>query len=77
MRVKVIGKKWIYSDSERIHRHSVCGPLQKMSAVQNVAWLVFIGWVISRANDHENYSNYFWEGAAISRIWTTAHSLVF
>ena len=25
----------------------------------------------------EDYSNYFWEGAKISRIWATAHSLVF
>ena len=30
--------------------------------LQNVAWLVFIGWVISYANEWEDYSNYFWEG---------------
>ena len=77
VRDKVLGKNWIYSDSERIHRHSVCGLLQKVSAMQNVAWLVFIGWVISYANEGENYSNYFWEGTEISRIWATAHSLVF
>ena len=76
VRDKVLGKNWIYSDSERIHRHSVCGLLQKVSAMQNVAWLVFIGWVISYANEGENYSNYFWEGTEISRIWATAHSVV-
>ena len=74
VRDKVLVKKWIYSASERIH--SVCGLLQKVSAMQNVAWLVFIGWVVSYANKHENYSNYFWEGAEISRAWATAHSLV-
>ena len=43
----------------------------------NVAWLVFIGWVISYANEWEDYSNYFWEEVEISRIWATTHSLVF
>ena len=52
------------------------GPSQRASAAQNVAGLVFIGWVISHANERENYSNYFWEGTEISRIWATAHSLV-
>ena len=76
VRDKVLGKKWIYSASERIRRHSVCGLLQKVSAMQNVARLVFIGWVVSYASEHENYSNCFWEGAEISRAWATAHSLV-
>ena len=43
----------------------------------NVAWLVFINWVISYANEWEDYSNYFWEGAEVSRIWATANSMVF
>ena len=30
--------------------------------VQDVAWLVFIGWVISYANEWEDYSNYFGKG---------------
>ena len=42
-----------------------------------MGWLVFIGWVISYANEQEDYSSYFGEGAEISRIWATAHSLVF
>ena len=28
----------------------------------------FLGWVISYANEWENYANYFWEGVEISRI---------
>ena len=43
----------------------------------NMAWLVFIGWVISYVNEWEDYSNYFWEEVEISRIWATTHSLVF
>ena len=48
VRDKVIGKKWIYWDSERntLHRQSVGHWREQM--LQNVAWLlVFIGWVIS------------------------------
>ena len=56
-----------------------CGPSQRASAQQsrNVSWLVLIGWVISYANEWEDYSTYFREGAEISRIWATIHSLVF
>ena len=42
----------------------------------NGAWLVFISWVISYVNEWEDYSNCLWEGAEISRIWATTHSLV-
>ena len=45
--------------------------------LQKVAWLVLIGWVISYANEWEDYSNYFGEGMEISRVWATAHPLVF
>ena len=38
---------------------------------------VVIGWVMSYVNEREDYSNYFEEGAEISRIWAIAHSLVF
>ena len=38
--------------------------------------LVFIGWVISYANEWEDYSNYLGDGAETSWIWATAHSLV-
>ena len=40
-------------------------------------WLAFKGWVILLANEWEDYSNYFGEGAEISRNWATAHFLVF
>ena len=36
-----------------------------------------MGWVISQANEWEDYSNYFGEGAGISRNWATAHFLTF
>ena len=38
----------------------------------NLAWLVFIGWVIIYANEWEDYSNYLGERAEVSRIWATA-----
>ena len=41
-----------------------------------MAWLVFMGWVISQANEGEDYSNYFGEGTEISRNWATAHFLI-
>ena len=74
----VIGKKWIYSDTERsaLHRQSV-GQRRGQMRLQNLVWLDFIGWVISYANEWEDYSNYFWEEVEIARIWATAHSLVF
>ena len=34
-------------------------------------------WVISEANEWEDYSSYFGEGAGISRNWTTAYFLSF
>ena len=39
----------------------------------NMGWLLFMGWVISQANEWEDYSNYFGEGAEISRNWATIH----
>ena len=38
--------------------------------------LVFMGWVISQANEWEDYSNYFGDGAEISRNWATVHFLI-
>ena len=40
-----------------------------------MAWVVFMGWVISWANEREDYSNYFGEGLEISRSWATFWSL--
>ena len=45
-----------------------CGPC---------GWIVFIAWVISYANEWEDYSIYLGEGVEISRNWATTHSLVF
>ena len=42
-----------------------------------MAWLVFMNWVISQANEWEDYSNYFREGVGISRYWATTHFLTF
>ena len=54
VRDKVIVKKWIYSDSERstFHRQSV-GHHRWQVQLQNVVWLVLIGWVISYTNEWE------------------------
>ena len=38
-------------------------------------WLVFMGWVISYANEWEDFSNYFGDRVEISRNWVTTHSL--
>ena len=38
-----------------------------------MVWLVFMGWAISWTNEWEDYSNYFGEGAEISRNWATIH----
>ena len=77
-RDRVISKKRIYSDSERSarHRRSVSHRGGRVWP-QNVAWLVFIGWVISYANEWEGYSDCILEGVEISGIWSTAHSVVF
>ena len=67
VRDKVMGKKWIYADSERsiLHRQNV-GHHRGQVRLWNVAWLVFIGWVISYANEWEDYSIYFGEEVEIS-----------
>ena len=75
VRDKVIGKKWVYSERSTLQRQSG-GHCRGWMQPQNVAWLVFIGWVISYASEWEDYSNYSWEGVEISRIWAAAHSLV-
>ena len=51
----MIGKKWIYSDSERsiLHRQSV-GHHRGRVRLRNVVWLVFIGRVISHASEWED-----------------------
>ena len=41
----------------------------------HMGWLVFMGLVISLANEWEEKSNYFGEWMGISRIGATAHFL--
>ena len=45
--------------------------------LQGVVQLVCVGWVIAHANEWEGYSNYWGEGAEITRIWATTHSAQF
>ena len=47
MRDKVIGKKWVYSDSEKSTLHRVWAIAEGKCRHENVTWLVFMGWVIS------------------------------
>ena len=55
-----------------------CGPFQRVSVAVKWGMVSFyISWVISYVIEWEDYSNYFGEGAEISRIRATAHSLVF
>ena len=80
VRDKVIGKKWIYSDSEKstLQRQSVgqCRGWVEECGLVNVAWL---GWVISYANEWEDYSNYFVKLSSVTQhvwlfvtLWTAA-----
>ena len=42
-----------------------------------MVWLVFMGEVISHANEWEDYFNYFGEGEEFSRNEATTHFLAF
>ena len=53
------------------------GEIEKGDRPRNMLWLVFMNWVISQANEWEDYSNYFEGGAEISRNWATTHCLAF
>ena len=77
VRDKVIGKKWVYSDSERstLHRQNV-GHSRGRVWPQKCGMVSVVDWVISYANDWEGYSSCFGEGVEISRNWATAHSLL-
>ena len=60
--IKLIGEKWIYSDSERstLHRQNVGHCRGQGRWPQSVVWLAFMGWVTLWA-EWEDYSNYFGE----------------
>ena len=42
-----------------------------------MAWLVFMAWVTSQANEWKDYFNYFGKGEEISRHWAAAHFSAF
>ena len=75
VRDKVIGKKWIYSNTGRRTLHRVRAIAEGECGGDKMAELVFIGWVISYAYELEDYYSYFGEGAEVPWIWATAHSL--
>ena len=77
LRDKLIGKKWIYSDSERSTLHRQCGPSQRANVAVKCGMVSFYRLGNLYANKWEDYSNYFGEGSEISRIWAITHSLVF
>ena len=52
------------------------GHLGRRGQPHGVLWLAFMGWVISWANEWEDYSNCWGEGAEISRNRATAHFLI-
>ena len=74
VRDKVIGRMWIYLDRNIDYRLTVCH-LRRRKQPWNMGWLVFMHWVISQANEWENYSNHFREGLRISRNWPTSQFL--
>ena len=74
VRDKVIGKMWIYLDRNIDYRLTACH-LRRRKQPWNKGWLVFMHWVISQANEWENYSNHFREGVRISRNWPTSQFL--
>ena len=56
VRDKVIGKKWISSERNTLHRDNE-GHLRRWEALK-YGWFVFMGWVTSKANEEEDYFNY-------------------
>ena len=74
---KMISKKQIYSERNTPHRE-----FDHCRGPQNFFFffflrLAFMGWVISKVNEWEDYFHYFGEGVEISSGWSTAHFLVF
>lgn len=72
-RDKVIGKQWVYFREK--HTLQNMGYLRRWVQLGNVILLAFTGWVISRANNWEDYSNHFGEGVEISKNWPLTFGL--
>ena len=67
VRDKVIGKKWIYLERNTLHRQS--GAISEGEKSTRVWGCQFLkGWVISYANEWEEYSSYFWKGQGFPGI---------
>ena len=62
VRDNVIAKKWIFLERNALQRQSLGHLRGRLWQPQNGLWLVFMGWVISKANKWETYSNYLDEG---------------
>ena len=69
VRNKVIGKKWIYSDQREAHSTESVGHCRGQVLCQNLAWLVFIGWVTSYANEGKELFQILGAGVEFSRNW--------
>ena len=68
----------LFTFREKHTSQTVFAPSQRVSVTTKYGMVSFyISWVISYVIEWEDYSNYFGEGAEISRIRATAHSLVF
>ena len=61
----------------RIHFTDRVWAISEGKRPQNTGWLVFMGWVILRANEWENYSSCFAKGVEIFWNWATAQFLTF
>ena len=75
VRDKVIGKK--VDLFRKKHTSQSMGHFSRRKQYENMVWFVLAGWIISSANEWEDYSNYLGGGAEISRNWATTHFLVF
>ena len=75
VRDKVIGEK--VDVFRKKHTSQSMDHLRRRKRYENMVWSVLMGWIISSANEWEDYSNYLGEWTEISRNWATSPFLVF
>ena len=75
VRDKAIGKK--VGLFRKKHTSQSMDHLRRRKWYENMVWSVLMGWIISSANEWEDYSTYLGEWAEISRNWATSPFLVF
>ena len=63
VRDKGIDKTWFYLKRNKFHR-----PLRRWVWPRNVVWLAFMSWVISQANEWEDYSNHLGKGEDVQEL---------